>query len=282
MIIVYYDSAVQSAFEELVKFVSGSRNAMRKGRMAARMAEMRRAAEMEVDADGESETDDDGLPQLSGAVPRKSTLAAARNGEPSAGSELELDVPPGAPLSEGLLRRSVPRFTSARYGGLQADGLRSMLSANVMKRSADGEQDIFEKIDKALEWCQGHCEFAAHKFLREGECGTEIGNIKNKLSEIRACAEREVERLKADETTEPPKGIAQPNRQEDGKSRDQRPIQVRKSALETMKDLEVDKISLDKMEVDDEGFEDMDPSALVFARSKDFARTRGKASAGRR
>jgi hypothetical protein len=84
MIIVYYDSAVQSAFEELVKFVSGSRNAMRKGRMAARMAEMRRAAEMEVDADGESETDDDGLPQLSGAVPRKSTLAAARNGEPSA------------------------------------------------------------------------------------------------------------------------------------------------------------------------------------------------------
>jgi hypothetical protein len=39
---------------------------------------------------------------------------------------------------------------------------------------------------------------------------------------------------------------------------------------------------LDKMEVDDEGFEDMDPSALVFARSKDFARTRGKASAGRR
>ena len=50
MIIVYYDSAVQTAFEDLVKFVSGSRNSMRKGKMAAKMAEMKRAAELEIGA----------------------------------------------------------------------------------------------------------------------------------------------------------------------------------------------------------------------------------------
>jgi len=60
MIIVYYDSAVQTAFEELVKFVSASRNAMRKGKMAAKMAEMRRAAELEVEADEEEDDDEDG------------------------------------------------------------------------------------------------------------------------------------------------------------------------------------------------------------------------------
>jgi len=38
MIIVYYDSAVQMTFEDLVKLVSGSRNAMWKGKMAAKMA----------------------------------------------------------------------------------------------------------------------------------------------------------------------------------------------------------------------------------------------------
>jgi hypothetical protein len=60
MIIVYYDSTVQNAFEDLVKFVSGSRNAMRKGKMAAKMADMRRAAELEVEAD--DDVDEDGRP----------------------------------------------------------------------------------------------------------------------------------------------------------------------------------------------------------------------------
>ena len=51
MIIVYYDSAVQHAFEELVKLISASRNAMRKGKMAARMADMKRMAEMDTSTD---------------------------------------------------------------------------------------------------------------------------------------------------------------------------------------------------------------------------------------
>src|ERR1700712_105232 len=79
MIIVYYDSAVQSAFEDLVKFVSGSRNAMRKGKMAAKMAEMRRAAELEVDADDDDDDGDDGGLDVM-LKNNRSMLAAQKNG----------------------------------------------------------------------------------------------------------------------------------------------------------------------------------------------------------
>ena len=47
MIIVYYDSYVENFFEELVKFVSASRNLMRKAKMAAKVAQIKRMAEME-------------------------------------------------------------------------------------------------------------------------------------------------------------------------------------------------------------------------------------------
>ena len=266
MIIVYYDSTVQSAFEELVKFVSGSRNTMRKGRMAARMAEMRRAAEREIEADGESEGEDDGFPQPASGLPRKSGTVAARNGEPCAGLDsLGVNIP------EDLRQGSLPRYTTSRTGAWQTDGLRSMLSASVIKRSTDGEQDIFEKIDKALEWCQGHCEFAAHKFLREGECGTEIENIKNKLNEVRTGAQQEVKRLKAEEASGPLKRPAPRQGPEDGEARDKRPIQVRSTAAKA-RVLPADKAALDSMEVDDEGFEDMDISQLVFKRSRDVGR----------
>ncbi|CRK33131.1 hypothetical protein BN1723_019794, partial [Verticillium longisporum] len=56
MIIVYYDSYVQSFFEELVKFVSASRNLMRKAKMAAKVAQIRRLAELQSPEDEEDGT----------------------------------------------------------------------------------------------------------------------------------------------------------------------------------------------------------------------------------
>ncbi|KAF7553976.1 hypothetical protein G7046_g6946 [Stylonectria norvegica] len=44
MIIVYYDSYVQSFFDDLVRFVSSSRNLMRKAKMAAKVAQIKRTA----------------------------------------------------------------------------------------------------------------------------------------------------------------------------------------------------------------------------------------------
>jgi hypothetical protein len=268
MIIVYYDSAVQSAFEELVKFVSGSRNSMRKGMMAAKMAEMRRAAEREIEADGEgeSDSDDDSFPQLSSAMLRTTRAGAARNGAPNTGSD------PKPPEGAGIRGDLLARYTNSRGSGIQADGLRSMLNASVIKRSSDSEQDIFDTIDKALEWCQGQCEFAAHKFLREGECGTEIENIKNKLNEVRTCAQKEVDRLEVEEASALPNVQSSRQSSGEGKPRDQKPVQVRRSPVKPKWSGE-DTASPDNvMEVDDEGFEDMDISQLVFKRSRDVAR----------
>ena len=57
MVIVYYDSAVQTTFVELLKFISGSRNVMRKGKMQAKMIEMR-AAMQEMDIDDDDDYDE--------------------------------------------------------------------------------------------------------------------------------------------------------------------------------------------------------------------------------
>ncbi|KAJ4294792.1 hypothetical protein N0V88_005026 [Collariella sp. IMI 366227] len=70
MIIVYYDSYVQSFFEELVKFVSASRNMMRKAKMAAKVEQMRRQAEMEPD-----DTDSDDKEKPADPAPPASTSA---------------------------------------------------------------------------------------------------------------------------------------------------------------------------------------------------------------
>lgn len=64
MIIVYYDSYVQGFFDDLVRFISSSRNLMRKAKMAAKVAQIKKMAEVEMsksDGDGES---DNTLPSL--------------------------------------------------------------------------------------------------------------------------------------------------------------------------------------------------------------------------
>ena len=48
MIIVYYDSYVQSFFEELVKFVSASRNLIRKAKMHAKVNQIKNLADREL------------------------------------------------------------------------------------------------------------------------------------------------------------------------------------------------------------------------------------------
>lgn len=59
LVIVYYDSYVQSFFEEVVKFVSASRNLMRKAKMAAKVAQIKRMAELEMPDDDDDEPGSD-------------------------------------------------------------------------------------------------------------------------------------------------------------------------------------------------------------------------------
>ncbi|EGY16850.1 uncharacterized protein VDAG_08014 [Verticillium dahliae VdLs.17] len=153
MIIVYYDSYVQSFFEELVKFVSASRNLMRKAKMAAKVAQIRRLAELQSPED-----EDDGTGEL-----KPGSAADGENNDP---------LP------------SLRYMSTRRMGG----GPRLPGSSPYSRNSPAGllgeqEKDAYDDLDKGLEFVQSMCEHAAHQFLRDGDCTEEIGKIKKRLSD---------------------------------------------------------------------------------------------------
>jgi hypothetical protein len=143
MIIVYYDSYVQSFFDDLVRFVSSSRNLMRKAKMAARVALIKKLAEQDVTEDG---SNDDALPSL--------------------------------------------RYMSSRRFGPMS-----------ISRPGAGDQppDVYDKLDKGLEFVQSMCEHGAHQFLRDGDCNDEISKAQKRLTEILEMAKTEMERVEREE-----------------------------------------------------------------------------------
>jgi len=278
MIIVYYDSAVQTAFEDLVKFVSGSRNAMRKGKMAAKMAEMRRAAELEVDADEDDDDDDGGLNPLgksnrtlSVAQKKISVNIEGQNLTPgniavgdSDSGEADLAMPKLKYVSTRQIR---PLRGFSQKADIVGSGLSLGLVRGYRRAGMDTTPDIFDELDKGLEWCQGQCEHAAHQFLRDGDCSTEIENIKRKLGEVKQSAEKEMERIKQAETANPSSpNLRISDTDEEGKGRVLKAPLMRKELGNPTKDLEVD----DNMEVDDGEDEMEPPPKLVFKRSRDI------------
>ncbi|KAI0972686.1 hypothetical protein F4678DRAFT_471649 [Xylaria arbuscula] len=177
MVMVYYDSYVQSFFEELVKFVSAQRNLMRKAKMAAKVAHIKRLAELEMP---EGDEDDEGEMRLQ-YLSTRSYGGALRN--------------PALGLMPGRGMR-----TSALNGGLG---------------SFNEKGDIWDELDKGLESVQGLCERAAHQFLRDGDCNDEIEKIKSRLVKVKELAVKEKERISAEQTKkeaqpEPEQGV-EPN-----------------------------------------------------------------------
>ncbi|KAG9247364.1 hypothetical protein BJ878DRAFT_492963 [Calycina marina] len=234
LIIVYYDSAVQSAFEELVKFVNGSRSAMRKGKMAAKMAEMRRTAELEVEGDGA------GSASASALIPNKNPYASYRKMADEKHVALQAGGWPrdGADAGSPVPGLSKPRFTTAmpagRAGG-KVEESGSTFNLGMLRgygRATDGLPSIFDGLDKDLQWCQSRCEFAAHQFLREGECSTEIESIRERLLGVKEKGEKELKRLTIVQET---KREAPPD---EGIYRQSKPIMMRRDFLPT--GLEVD------------------------------------------
>ncbi|EPE24345.1 hypothetical protein GLAREA_08197 [Glarea lozoyensis ATCC 20868] len=262
MIIIYYDGEVQRAFEDLVKFVSGSRNSMRKGKMAAKMAEMKRAAEKEVEEEEDLDAEDDMLAADNLVVGPK-----ALEPDPLAVGSDEGDEDDDEPMPK-------LKFVSTRNMGPRnmakeaatADNQGSTLSLGLLRgyrRGPAESPDIFDQLDKGLEWCQIQCEKGAHNFLREGECGTEIASIKSKLTEVQATALKEMERLKKEEATLGARPVKAPRPDiPKPRGRELKQPQLRRE-YNPPKELEVD-----DMEVDDEGVDDLQlPAKLVFKRS---------------
>ncbi|ROT42158.1 hypothetical protein SODALDRAFT_269440 [Sodiomyces alkalinus F11] len=221
MIIVYYDSYVQSFFEELVKFVSASRNLMRKARMAAKVAQIRRLAEMDTPHDSEG----------------------------SDGSELE----PGAAGANGGDLEPLPslRYMSTRRMG--PAGLTGRYSSRTQTRESvlgGVGKDPFEDLDKKLESVQAMCEHAAHQFLRHGDCMEDVAKIQDQLSATKALADKEIERIQREDPD------LLKDTSEAGKARTHRPASMRREynytrskspCLSSSMKLEVD----DRLEVDD-------------------------------
>ncbi|TGO11545.1 hypothetical protein BTUL_0107g00300 [Botrytis tulipae] len=269
MIIVYYDSAVQTAFEELVKFVSGNRNAMRKGKMAAKMAEMRRAAEMEAEEESDDESESEASKVLGSALLKPSL-------QPHAGADATSHAPNGDARAGAKLK-----FPSSRNMGSTRERKNIGNTMNVLRgyRRAGGgiegaggnSPDIFDELDKGLEWCQGQCEHAAHQFLRDGECSTEIENIKRRLGEVKEIADRKIERLRAEEALQlelEKKNVVSKEDPDVNGSRS-KSLPAITPVSNGPVELEVD----DAMEVDDDDDDDdndgFDPKKLIFKRSGD-------------
>lgn len=257
MIIVYYDSTVQQAFEDVVKFVSSSRNAMRKGKMNSKMAEIKRAAELELedDDDNEDEAEDNNGNFM--AVDEKVIGSRPVESAPAGG------MVTGDTNGKNEVDPSIPRlrFLSTRKMGLSRgdsrEGNGSTLSVGMLRgyrRSGGATSDIFDVIDKGLEWVQSQCEHAAHQFLRDGDCSTEISNIKRRLAEVRETAGKEVEKLKA-------KGADHAPPLEEARSLQMKTLQEKRE-FGAPKDLEID--------IDDEGVDDLEPPKLIFKRSRDI------------
>jgi hypothetical protein len=263
MIIVYYDSAVQIAFEELVKHISSSRNSMRKGKMTARMASMRRMAEMSVDDD-----DTDDLVDTPGVDTTGkgfgSNLIVARNpldsedGDGEAMPVLKFVstrrmgpsmAPPTAIIRNTTNRANLGLDSAAKTGERTNRGI-------IPKLAAQPSANIYDELDTGLEWCQSMCEHAAHQFLRDGECTMEIVGIKKRLTEVKGTAERAIAKASISDPKAKPNTSQEPEEGADleklESSRARKSILVRKNEEKdgggnpSPRDL----IEVDEMEID--------------------------------
>ncbi|CAK7231989.1 hypothetical protein SBRCBS47491_008117 [Sporothrix bragantina] len=267
MIIVYYDSYVQSFFEELVKFVSAQRNLMRKAKMAAKVAHIKRMAELEMPSIGGSgDAMEVEPPQIASPVAADPAdkLVIDMDGPIAVGPKLEVDdtIPPATPATTipptasdaieagpgptadsegGLPQLNYRRTLNMRSPGMVAAGRPMYLRASAREKymgfgaaaggakgmSITGNQqppDVFDELDRGLEYVQSMCEHAAHQFLRDGDCNEEIGNIKQRLSKTKEQADREMERVKK-EDPEALKALEEPP-----KTRSFRPQSMRRDA----------------------------------------------------
>ncbi|KAK3398236.1 hypothetical protein B0T20DRAFT_353348 [Sordaria brevicollis] len=196
MIIVYYDSYVQSFFEELVKFVSASRNMMRKAKMAAKVAQIKKMAEMTMPTDDD---DNSGDTANGGLVP-----------DPRAVNNI--DVSGAAPAEEDPAQATVRAMMAARQTRMLARGgaVQANPLANLRPGAATGrgrgnqaqsaaESDIYDQLDNGLEFVQSMSEHAAHQFLRDGDCGEEVTKIKQRLAQTKDLASKEMERVRRED-----------------------------------------------------------------------------------
>ncbi|KAI9167184.1 hypothetical protein HJFPF1_03309 [Paramyrothecium foliicola] len=185
-IIVYYDSYVQKFFDDLVRFVSSGRNLMRKAKMAAKVAQIKRLAELELPDDDASGDDKNGLDALP----------------------------------------SLRYMSTRRFGPMGGLG-RSAFGAS---GQSDQTPDVYDNLDKALEFVQATCEHGAHQFLRDADCNDELKKIQQRMAKVLEMAAKEMERIEREE----PELAKETGELE--KARTMRPISMRRDLSASQKE----------------------------------------------
>ncbi|KAL2177629.1 uncharacterized protein P884DRAFT_199401 [Thermothelomyces heterothallicus CBS 202.75] len=222
MIIVYYDSYVQLFFEELVKFVSGGRNMMRKAKMAAKVAQIKRLAELEA-PDEQDDAPSTAPTTTTAAAPAPSSqpIEAAEENKPAMHyvSTRRMGAGPGGRAMRANMYGRVGAGGRVMRAGA---GPAPMLGAD----GKDAAPDVYDELDKGLEYVQSMCEHAAHQFLRDGECGEEVANIKRRLAETKELADKEMERIRREE----PEALLKHVENDATHGRSYRPQSMRKTA----------------------------------------------------
>lgn len=252
MIIVYYDSYVQSFFEELVRFVSASRNLMRKAKMAAKVAQIKKLAELELPEPEPEKPKDSAQDGAIAVDPTNGTLAVDSSGP-------EASIPPTLQFRSTRQMRNMSR-TSALLAASRGGGFAGTTSSSISMAMGRMSQtpDVYDELDKGLEYVQSMCEHAAHQFLRDGDCNEEIDNVKRRLGETRDIAEKEMDRV----LKEDPDALNKPAEDEDKvtKFRSFRPLSVRREVVTASAENTSGKLDVD------EGIDDMEGEApnLVF------------------
>lgn len=264
LIIVYYDSYVQSFFEELVKFVSASRNMMRKAKMAAKVAQIKRLAEMEMDDDDEENNANTTLasaPSTSPSLQVDPAVLAASGSIPNAALEVASGDEAPQTLRYVSTRRMQPVSRTPNMLVTAAGRpIYPRAAARAGARNAPEKQpDVYDELDKGLEYVQSMCEHAAHQFLRDGDCGEEVANIQRRLGETKELADKEMDRVKREE----PETLSSAD---ETKGRSFRPQSMRREHMESPSG----KDGTSKLEVDDviavDGADEaeMEPPKLVY------------------
>ena len=197
MVVVYYDSYVQHFFKELVKFISECRNMIRKAKVAAKVARIKRLAEFEKPEESDEEEAEPSTSPADGSI---APLEAASTVTEDKAEEkipslrcMSARQSQDRLMAQAALRRSKHSRVGMRTRDAHSRGSMDPPGLDLLKK------DIYDNLDKGLEYVQSMRQHAAHQVLKYGSCAEEIEKISRRMTKTMALAHRELERVKRED-----------------------------------------------------------------------------------
>ncbi|KAK3938482.1 hypothetical protein QBC46DRAFT_440510 [Diplogelasinospora grovesii] len=184
--IIVYNGNVQLLFTDLVASVSDSLHKMHKLERAVKLAQIKWLAESDEE---EEETPKDPTPNAAadGSSNNNGAIEAAAPTVNKDGGPEEKTCRM-QPLGMSMAQAALGQSMYSRTGGREIDG----------RGASAGIPDVYDQLRKLLEDVLDMCEKAADQFLRGGNCGEWVANIKERIDDTKELADRELERVQRD------------------------------------------------------------------------------------